>query len=268
MKSNHLLPLAVSLALFSAVVASADVMTLQPMDDSAITSISPGTNTPAGNATEFSLIGWLDLGAARPLLKFDLSAIPDGWAVLSAVLTLEKLDFLPGAWGSFNAELWRMTNDNWTEATVTWVSYDQAGAVPVASLPPPHTNGPSVWNISVADWAYAEDLLDDAVTFALRWNAELSQHYKGVRYSSKEGTVAPTLRIEYVPRLTVTRSNGAVIVSWPLPADDWVLEATNALPQVSADWPQIAPPYQTNGANLQFTEPLPTGKKFYRLHKP
>jgi hypothetical protein len=62
-------------------------------------------------------------------------------------------------------------------------------------------------------------------------------------------------------------STNTVVVSWPLPADGWVLEATNALPQVSAPWPQIAPPYETNGPNLQFTEPLPTGNKFYRLKK-
>ncbi len=70
------------------------------------------------------------------------------------------------------------------------------------------------------------------------------------------------------PYLTVTRSNNAVIVTWPLPAVGWVLEATNAVPQVAAIWPLIAPPYQTNGANLQFTESLPAGNKFYRLYKP
>jgi hypothetical protein len=70
------------------------------------------------------------------------------------------------------------------------------------------------------------------------------------------------------PYLTVLRSNNIVTVSWPLPATGWVLEWTNALPQVSAPWPQIAPPYQTNGVNLQFTEPAPSGNKFYRLRKP
>jgi hypothetical protein len=70
------------------------------------------------------------------------------------------------------------------------------------------------------------------------------------------------------PLLTVTRSNNAMIVSWPLPATGWVLHATNALPQVAAPWPQIPPPYQTNGVNLQFTESATTGNKFYRLHKP
>ena len=70
------------------------------------------------------------------------------------------------------------------------------------------------------------------------------------------------------PYLTVARSNNAVVVSWPLPADGWVLEYTNALPKVAVAWPQLAPPYQTNGVNLQFTEPSPAGNRFYRLHKP
>ncbi len=70
-----------------------------------------------------------------------------------------------------------------------------------------------------------------------------------------------------VPALAIARSNNAVIVSWPLTADDWVLEHTNALSGSSAPWPQIPPPYQTNGGTLQFTEPAPTGTRFYRLQK-
>jgi hypothetical protein len=69
------------------------------------------------------------------------------------------------------------------------------------------------------------------------------------------------------PYLTITRSNTAVVVSWPLPAEGWVLEWTNRVDGVSAPWAQIPPPYQTNGSNLQFTEPFPAGKRFYRLHK-
>ena len=33
-------------------------------------------------------------------------------------------------------------------------------------------------------------------------------------------------------------------------------------------WTGIPPPYQTNGAFLEFTETVPAGNKFYRLHKP
>jgi len=70
------------------------------------------------------------------------------------------------------------------------------------------------------------------------------------------------------PYLTITRSNSTVVVSWPLPADGWLLEWTNRVDGVSAPWPQIPPPYQTNGSKLQFTEPTPLGNRFYRLHKP
>jgi len=70
------------------------------------------------------------------------------------------------------------------------------------------------------------------------------------------------------PVLTITRSNTTVVVSWPLPAEGWVLEWTNRVDGVSAPWPQIPPPYQTNGSNLQVTEPFPAGNRFYRLRKP
>jgi len=80
--------------------------------------------------------------------------------------------------------------------------------------------------------------------------------------------VISAVQMPGAPYLTVTRSTNAVVVSWPLPAEGWVLETTNALPQIAAPWPQIPPPYLTNGANLQFTEPVPAGNKFYRLHKP
>jgi hypothetical protein len=72
------------------------------------------------------------------------------------------------------------------------------------------------------------------------------------------------------PWLSITLNSqlSTVTVSWPLPANGWVLEWTNRVAGVSAAWPQISPPYQTNGVNLQFTEPSPTGNKFYRLHKP
>ncbi len=82
-------------------------------------------------------------------------------------------------------------------------------------------------------------------------------------------SILAAVQTEGAPLLSVLRTTtNTVIVSWPLPTAGWVLEWTNALSQVSASWPQIPPPYQTNGANLQFTEPAPAGAKFYRLHKP
>jgi hypothetical protein len=269
-RSKYIRILAGALVVLTAAVAAADVFTLQPVDDSTISTLSGQTNTPFGDANQLGMTGWLDIGMTRPLLKFDLSSIPDGWTVLSAELTLEQVLLGPGSWNGFNVELWRRTNDNWAEATVTWNSYAETGAVQVALLQAPQTNGTKVWNISISDWNYAEDLLDNAVTFELRWSAELSQHYKQVSYSSKEGNVVPTLRIEYTPRLTITRTNDLITVSWPGPADGWLLERTNVLSSASAPWAVVPPPYETNGGTISmtFTNTPAVGNQFFRLHKP
>ncbi len=250
------------------------VVTLQPVDDAYLSNGSEADQN--WNTTALEQFGYY-ASIKRPLLKFDLSSIPDGATVLSAQLTLQRAGHYGGD-GYFSA-LSRMTNDNWFETNVTWNSYNQTGAVVVATLPHDHHDNLKTWNVNLAAWAYAEDLLDDNVTFMLRWDQDIyggyetDGVYKWNTYISKEGTVSPTLRIEYTtapaaPQLAIVRSNNAVIVSWPLPADGWVLEATNALPRAAAPWPQIAPPYQTNGPNLQFTEPSPVGNQFYRLHKP
>ena len=269
MKSKYISLLTVSVTLLTAEMSTADVLTLQPVDDSFISTISGESGTPFGNADQLAMTGWLDIGARRPLLKFDLSPIPDGWTVLSAVLTLQLVYIHPTSWPTFASEAWRMPNDNWVEATVTWNSYDQTGAVAVATNVLDAAIGSRVWNISIPDWNYAEDLLDNAVTFEMRWGQELSQHFKYVGYSSTEGTVAPTLRIEYIPRLTITRTNELITVSWPGPAAGWLLERTNVLNGVSAPWPPVSLPYQTNGNTLSvtFTNTPAVGNQFFRLHR-
>lgn len=82
-------------------------------------------------------------------------------------------------------------------------------------------------------------------------------------------SVVAAVQTPGAPYLTVLlTATNTVVVSWPGPAVGWVLEVTNALPSVSVPWPQIPPPYQTNGPYLQFIESVPLGTKFYRLHKP
>jgi hypothetical protein len=69
------------------------------------------------------------------------------------------------------------------------------------------------------------------------------------------------------PWLTIARSNASVIVSWPLLATTWSLYATTNLAAGGSGWAPISPPFQTNGPNLQFTEPSLPGNKFYRLRQ-
>jgi hypothetical protein len=191
-----------ALVSLTAAVSTAGVVTLQPVDDAHINSQQP--DYPFGNdpahipvLEQFGYVG----GPIRPLFMFDLSSIPDDATLLSAQLTLQ----LAGIYGGYlhPTTAWRMPNDNWVEETVTWNSYDQTGAVSVAILPPATQLGSRVWNITIADWTYAEDLLDNAVTFMTRFDDssyghETDGYYKANSYSSMEGPVAPTLMIEYV----------------------------------------------------------------------
>jgi hypothetical protein len=71
------------------------------------------------------------------------------------------------------------------------------------------------------------------------------------------------------PLLSVSRTNGAVMVSWPKPADGWVLEQTNQITGLPGAWPQVPLIlYKTNATDIYFVEPAPIGNRFYRLHKP
>ncbi len=69
------------------------------------------------------------------------------------------------------------------------------------------------------------------------------------------------------PLLAVLRTTtNTVVVSWPSSADAWRLQFTTALTSGST-WTEIPPPYQVASTNLTFTEPVPSGNKFYRLQK-
>ena len=76
------------------------------------------------------------------------------------------------------------------------------------------------------------------------------------------------VQTEGAPYLSVTRSNVAVLVSWPQPASEWKLEWTSVLPSPPNAWTFIPPPYLASGTNWVFTEPVPLGNRFYRLRKP
>jgi hypothetical protein len=73
---------------------------------------------------------------------------------------------------------------------------------------------------------------------------------------------SPALNIQFIS------ASSNVLISWPLPADGWVLESTNRVDAVSAPWPPIAPPYQTNAAQAWVILPATADDRFYRLHKP
>ena len=178
--------------------AQSDVITLIPVGDAYLSNSGAESDLP-WNTPVLEQFGYYAT-KKRPLLKFDLSTIPAGATVISARLTIQ----LAGIYGGqgHDSSVWRMPNDTWAEETVTWNSYDQTGAVCVAVLGGASEHGPRVWNITMADWTYEADLLDHAVTFMVRWHDSAAGNetdgvYKWNTHSSKEGTVAPTLTIEF-----------------------------------------------------------------------
>ena len=142
-QTNRRSQLAVILGLFAAGASPAGVVTLQPVDDAYLSS-SGSEADQTFNGAVLDQFGYYS-AYKRPLLKFDLSSIPDGATIVSARLTLG----LQGIYGGqgHSTTLWRMPNDNWNETTVTWNTYTQAGAVAVASLPGTNDLGARVWDI-------------------------------------------------------------------------------------------------------------------------
>jgi hypothetical protein len=85
-------------------------------------------------------------------------------------------------------------------------------------------------------------------------------------------SVVSTVQTPGAPLLTVRRDivTGAVTLSWPQPADGFLLDQTPALQPIppAIAWTQVAFPYQTNGGQISVTIPSPTNNRFYRLRRP
>ncbi len=73
------------------------------------------------------------------------------------------------------------------------------------------------------------------------------------------------------PRLSIVSTNaGSVVVSWPSPAEGFVLEQASQLlsvPQTNI-WTSGGISYQTNTTEIRATVPLAPGNKYFRLRKP
>jgi hypothetical protein len=72
------------------------------------------------------------------------------------------------------------------------------------------------------------------------------------------------------PQLRVTRSGGNVIISWPDPSTDFVLQEAGALanPSTSTLWNNYSGSVTTSGGEKRVTLPAPAGNKYFRLRKP
>ena len=71
--------------------------------------------------------------------------------------------------------------------------------------------------------------------------------------------------IATAPTLSITRSTGFVIISWPTSATGFQLQETTDL-SLSNSWSPVAQPAVTNSGRIAVTVPASLGNKFFRLH--
>jgi hypothetical protein len=142
-----------------------------PTDDATILSAYPSRNTGAANSLQ------VDSSPIKHfLLKFAVSGI-NGQAVLNAKLRLYNTNTSP-----IGGEFYRVADNNWNEATVTWSNAPAADAQPISSL---GSVSPGIW--------YEIDLtslITGDGTYSLMVTSSSSN---GADYSSKEGSFAPEL---------------------------------------------------------------------------
>jgi hypothetical protein len=148
--------------LLTALPAWADLV-VNPTDDGYVSSSSPDTVYSGGS----QIIQLSVASALSSYLKFDLSAIPDGAVLQSAVLSIRTLTN-PGA---YNVALTRVSNDNWVESTLTYNTRpDLSGTTNVLVASAAVTGNPSYYtNIAFGSaWSqFSDDLSDNFLSLKL-----------------------------------------------------------------------------------------------------
>ncbi|MBI1175879.1 hypothetical protein GC207_00410 [bacterium] len=83
-------------------------------------------------------------------------------------------------------------------------------------------------------------------------------------------SIVTAIQTPGAPRLKVTRSGNDVVVSWPDPSTDFVLQVTGSLatPSSSTIWSTSGAQVSTNNGEKQITISSPVGNKYFRLQKP
>lgn len=71
------------------------------------------------------------------------------------------------------------------------------------------------------------------------------------------------------PALSLVRDNGQITLSWPIPAEGWLLDQAFALSNAPGTtvWTQVPFPYITNANTIARTLPTSPGPQFFRLRK-
>ena len=173
------------LALLLVVPARAETIKLVATQNAQIDAAAPDTVFEDwGLLNVFSFIGPSSL--RRVLLQFDLSAVPAGASLTSVKLKL--FSTADGVNPEAFQEVWRVENDVWSQAAVTWNNFVSGQSNYLAGLGTISGPGYNEWNLDLNAWNTAADLADGKLSVLVKFSTGLEgdYYYRGVLYYSRQ----------------------------------------------------------------------------------
>jgi hypothetical protein len=213
-----------------------------------------GSLTPNSDAKEIT-VGWGDgvTFTAHPNPHYHVAQ----WTV----------DDAPVATGGATFTLPNITADHWVGITFALDSYTvQANAGPGGSLSP--TGAVAVFYGDQQSFSATPEAGCDVACW---WLDGRVVQTGGTTYWLDAIERNHTLQVTFgLPVLAISHqpATNTVVLSWPLAAEGWTLQATTNLSAAPVAWTNVPPPYPTDSDNFHVIEPVLARKKFYRLFHP
>jgi hypothetical protein len=172
--------------------ALATIIQLSPTDDTFIRNSEPNTVQGAYDFLAVFDYQTTFYGLDYTVLKFNLSAIPDSASFNSATLYLWSNNFAD------DQDVVHLTNDAWTEGTLTWNNFAPGTETLLGSRQSAWEQYIG-WSLNLTAWSYATDLADNSVTLMVKFQPGGGM-YLSNWFRSKEYMISsqhPYLEIDY-----------------------------------------------------------------------
>jgi hypothetical protein len=214
-KMNHLRTPVVFLALVALGIglqaidpAEASTVILNPINDTYVDQEHPDTPHNGVNNGQNLWVNGKTGEIEHAYLMFDVSSIPVGSIITSAVLSLYLTDFRHDS----SQDVHHVADDSWSQSTVTWNNMPAFDvAVLGTATRPSLVSTWEVWDLLAnSNWTYAVDLADQRLSLLIKNSVEGVLGYE--KYSSYDSG-------SNVPKLEITYDLNPV----PLPPSLWLL---------------------------------------------